>query len=325
MEIVCTRYKEDLDWLNHIPQGVTRSVYNKGDPLKSTQGFKRVVNLPNKGRESQAFLYHIVTQYDDLAPVTVFCQGKIDDHIPKSKENMTSAEYVRYLGNQAHEHGISQNTVCEPDVPWAPRRSFKILTWNGETNEDSGTSFGTWFENYLLQEFPNQKEYLWYPGALFAATKERIQRRPLSFYKRIINTVSNSVAPEASHFMERSWYYMFTPKHVTQNIIRMRVLSVARFHKRTAAGDFVIVPTKSIGSDFIYNPARRTVHVESQGGYNAVVRRGMEALLMFCDPPPDGFCLVDDKKEVVSSITGLNNCDDFANNEKLFYKPYAIL
>lgn len=298
-EIVCTRYKENLDWLNNIPQGVTRTVYNKGDPLTSTNGFERVINLPNKGRESQAFLHHIVTQYDNLAPVTIFTQGKITDHIPNVCKAMDGMEYIVHLGHQAREHGISQNTVCEPDVPWAPRRSFKILTWNGETNEDSGTSFGTWFENYLLQEFPDQKEYLWYPGALFAVTKELIRRRPLSFYQRIIATVSNSGAPEASHFMERSWYYMFHPKCVIGDIISMRVVS-----SRSSQGsqeEFVVIPTNNAGSDFIYDPRRRTIRVDSEGGYVAVARRGFTALLTICVPKV-GLYIVDGRSKKQSFI-----------------------
>ena len=57
------------------------SLYNKGRPDRleaaaaRAAGVSRWEQLPNVGRESHTFLWHIVTRWDQLAPRTVFMQA----------------------------------------------------------------------------------------------------------------------------------------------------------------------------------------------------------------------------------------------------------
>lgn len=86
-EIVIARYNEDLSWLVDIPKSIKITIYNKGnddiDKMNSIKNLKfTVIKLPNIGRESHTYLYHIINNYDKLAHRTIFCQGDSIFHSP---------------------------------------------------------------------------------------------------------------------------------------------------------------------------------------------------------------------------------------------------
>ena len=79
-EIVVARYNENLDWLKKIKKSkdLKITVYNKGkDDIDIP-----FIPLPNVGRESHTYLYHIINNYDNLADQTIFCQGDSIFHSP---------------------------------------------------------------------------------------------------------------------------------------------------------------------------------------------------------------------------------------------------
>jgi hypothetical protein len=79
-EIVVARYNENLDWLKKIKKSkdLKITVYNKGQDDIDLPFIK----LPNIGRESHTYLYHIINNYDNLADQTIFCQGDSIFHSP---------------------------------------------------------------------------------------------------------------------------------------------------------------------------------------------------------------------------------------------------
>ena len=87
-QIVVSRFNENINWLSNF-KNIT-IVYNKGNNDKHLNDFN-VINLPNFGRESHTFLYHIINNYDNLKEYTIFFQGslKFDKNI---KHNQLSLE-----------------------------------------------------------------------------------------------------------------------------------------------------------------------------------------------------------------------------------------
>ena len=83
-EIVIARYNEDLSWLKKIPKNIKIIIYNKGlDDIVKIPGVKYdIIKLPNIGRESHTYLYHIINNYDNLANKTILCQGDSIFHSP---------------------------------------------------------------------------------------------------------------------------------------------------------------------------------------------------------------------------------------------------
>jgi len=83
MEIVIARYNEDLSWLKKIPKSIKITIYNKGlDNIEISDIKYNIIKLPNIGRESHTYLYHIINNYDNLAHKTIFCQGDSIFHSP---------------------------------------------------------------------------------------------------------------------------------------------------------------------------------------------------------------------------------------------------
>lgn len=72
VEIVMSRYMEDVSWSDAYAP--LRTVYDKF-PLGWRAPRNGTVHLPNVGRESYAYLRHIVDNYDRLADLTVFTQA----------------------------------------------------------------------------------------------------------------------------------------------------------------------------------------------------------------------------------------------------------
>ena len=73
-EFVIAHYNENLDWL--MPIANHSHVYHKGTDLQpSLLPLNAWEWLPNIGRESHTYLYHIINNYDTLPEVTVFLQG----------------------------------------------------------------------------------------------------------------------------------------------------------------------------------------------------------------------------------------------------------
>lgn len=74
-ELVVSHYNEDLSWLDSISSRFDKiTIYHKG----TDQSFDNV--LPNIGRESHTYLWHIVNA-NEYAANTVFTQGNPSDHI----------------------------------------------------------------------------------------------------------------------------------------------------------------------------------------------------------------------------------------------------
>ncbi len=72
IELVVARYKEDTAWVQTL--GYPAVVYDKsGNPAANP--------LPNVGRETHTYLYHLVARYPQFADYTVFLQGDPFAHL----------------------------------------------------------------------------------------------------------------------------------------------------------------------------------------------------------------------------------------------------
>ena len=82
IDLVVTRYRERLDWIEpylHRP-GWHVHIYNTGRApppawLCEPRGAARCTQLPNAGYEWHGYLRHLVDRHSELADTTVFMQG----------------------------------------------------------------------------------------------------------------------------------------------------------------------------------------------------------------------------------------------------------
>lgn len=86
-DIVIARYKEDLEWINQIPEDFNVYIYNKGDVITSASVRQRatIVDRPNTGRETETYLHHLINYVEkgsSAGEFTVFSQGDPREHSP---------------------------------------------------------------------------------------------------------------------------------------------------------------------------------------------------------------------------------------------------
>ena len=196
LEVVVARYRERVDWTRNVPRAVRVSIYDKGGDLDATR-FGLAARLANVGREAETYLRHIVSRWDSLAEVTVFCQGHPFDH---------ASDLHRVLADLA-----------------AGRARVDDFRWLGfiiDTDDARGRRlFATWSKNLEGRELavdvfhealfgePAPGFVRFYPGGQFAVTAACVRARPRDFYLRALELATSF--PDAAHCFERLWDRVF--------------------------------------------------------------------------------------------------------------------
>lgn len=214
--IVVSRYMENLDWLNDDKfRDYKTIIYNKG----SNEDFYKppnslVINIPNYGRETHSYLFHIIHNYDNLADITVFLPGSTDsenkynrtkDLIAKIKDANTScyscmfqsADKMKELYNFSMEDkykctNAANKQTCIDDIQKSDIRPF-----------------GKWYEKNIGN---NKNDCIAY-NSIFSVAKEDIRQFPVEYYKKLFEEVDKKENPETGHYFERSWLGVFNPKN----------------------------------------------------------------------------------------------------------------
>jgi len=204
-KIVVARYNENIDWLKDEIQHCI--IFNKGETLH----IENEVHLDNIGRESETYLHYIIENYHNLPDVTIFTQGNISDH-----RGSNDVSYLMHLKNDAFLNGKSSPFYSHFDN--GEDSAFK-KDWNFDNDTDSfflqenyknntPILFIDWFKKHIHQNYPNPISI--YTNAIFAVSKECILKKSIEYYKELILQVNHHINPTEGHFVERSWFYIFS-------------------------------------------------------------------------------------------------------------------
>ena len=212
-QVVVSRYNEDTKWLqSELFDGMNILCYNKGPriPDHCIAPQCRVIPLTNVGREGHTYLYHIVHNYNNLAPVTIFLPGScMDEH---------KIVLVQDVVKKARE---TNDTVLIGTRYKDVRKdlySFTIHAWsssNPDNKKDNAETqlllspvrpFGKWFDKHFGSD--TKVQVVCYYG-IFAASRRDIRQHPKSFYEELLAYVNTHSNPEVGHYLERSWGAMF--------------------------------------------------------------------------------------------------------------------
>ena len=213
-DVVVSHYNENIDWINYQPFAELNIIcYNKGtqqidDVCKPPTC--SIINLKNVGRESHTYLYHIIKNYNNLAPVTIFLPGSaMDDH----KKHITLG-----VVNKVLQTGTS---VFRGDYGTFPDEiyNFQIDKWKSTNNNNKLINpenelvmspikpYGKWYE----ANFGKLKVKTFCYYSIFAVSKEHIIQHPVEKYKKLLQQLEGSSNPEVGHYMERAWGAVFHP------------------------------------------------------------------------------------------------------------------
>jgi hypothetical protein len=204
IELVVARHQEDLRWLRRVPLKTRITVYNKGmdlDPILVETLFedRRISfqSLPNIGLEAHTYLHHLVSRYDSLAPVTVFCQGHPFDHAPDLHDRLSALEE----GIENPDPFLWYGFLDDTDDLFG-RRLFVPWSKNPERRE---LQTGRLYEELFGE--PSPEFFQFRCGAQFSVTREGVHKRPLTFYRRALELAMDF--PLAVHSFERIWDRIF--------------------------------------------------------------------------------------------------------------------
>ncbi len=205
VELVIAAHMEDLSWLEQYRSHVRLYVKN---PSYSSVDYRYTI-LPNVGRETHTYLTHIISNWEHLADVTIFNQGRIDDHLYYTYAN--PFDHLQHLQNGAsfkvRERYDNWGRMTHKD-PWLTNLV------EGRMRPAKYTLARTWFDLFGYNH-PNYINVCY--CACFAVSRQQIQKRPLEFYRKCLSYVSDCNDPEDSHYFERLWISVFTDDEVLQS------------------------------------------------------------------------------------------------------------
>ena len=210
-QIVISRYNEDIEWIKYINTELFDIfIYNKGNKLTCNFNCK-IINLKNSGRESHTYLYHIITNYENLPEKIVFTQAHPFDHTRESFIN----EINNFDENTDDFFYFSKNTLeIKYDEPKNKFVEYGILNNANWINYHDITSPLFITIEKLFGAFKNNELRICFgPGAIFGVNKNLITKRSKDFYMKCINILNNSdnlINPDEGHSFERLWHYILT-------------------------------------------------------------------------------------------------------------------
>jgi hypothetical protein len=143
VEVVVSWYKEDLGWISemNLTTKFPIKIYAKG--IAEHPVYQRYIAgpIPNLGMESHTYIYHIVHNYDNLAPCTIFAVGGITA-AERGRLKVDKLEYALAHIDTCEEQGVvimADNVRGKKIMNFD--RKFTIEHWASHTkkNRDPGT------------------------------------------------------------------------------------------------------------------------------------------------------------------------------------------
>jgi len=208
--VVIAYYNENIDWVSNIDTTYNEIyLYNKSDKKLSMEPKINIINLPNIGRESHTYLYHIINNYSNLPDECIFLQGYPFDHSVSPNDlfkiiNSTNISTEKFLLLTKYKLSLEK------------KENLTLI--------EHGFLHKLWYNTHQLNSpivklcnelFPNFISTVFGPGALFLVNRENILKNSLYFYVKSLNILLNSsdlTNPPEGHGFERLWYCIFNCK-----------------------------------------------------------------------------------------------------------------
>ncbi|KAJ9137988.1 hypothetical protein NKR19_g8008 [Coniochaeta hoffmannii] len=215
--IALARFRENIDiWEPYAP---VVQIYDKGDISPENDTIDRTKFLsyekrPNKGREGESWLYHIVTHYDNLPEYNIFSQASPWDILGAAFNNpepMLEVCLDLKPGGFTPFNEDLYHVVADWDkINWTDPKEALWMTPSQLRSLDFAdmTPGEYWMQVLGIQHPPSITAS---HGGTFCASRESILQWPKDVYERALEAFreANSTNPEEGFFQERMWAPMF--------------------------------------------------------------------------------------------------------------------
>jgi len=225
INFIISRYNENLKWTLEYPYNKYKYiVYNKGNNENfEKKNVIKVITLPNIGRETHTYLYHIINNYDNFKDINVFFPGSIDTTHNIFKKKLISSKLINYIEKYNTPVFISFNNIKNNKIV-DEFRYFQVDSYSSTTkenfylNKESKTEkcFYRPYYKWYNKLFGNRQSNTVIHYGIFSVDKRDILQYPKDYYEKLITYVNNSSNPEAGHYFEKSWGVIFSPFNYTK-------------------------------------------------------------------------------------------------------------
>jgi len=212
----------DYNWL---PENIEESwvheysdnylIYDKAHRLKESD---KVVHQKNVGQNIYDMFDFIITHYDDLPDVTLFCRACIMFPIgrqpPLSNGNCNEEKFNRLMNNTTftelqdagtRPHRSNASKMGEDESYWEINNNwyFNHLSWKYWRDLHAFMR-----DVYINPEIPQYIRFA--PGGNYIIPKDKILRYSKNFYEQIRAFLEWDVVVGEAHMVERALYTIFT-------------------------------------------------------------------------------------------------------------------
>jgi len=250
--VVISRFNEPIEDIIEIINYFSKLnpkiyLYNKSstDISKDFESFQNLIieNIPNFGRESHTYLYHMYKNYETLEDICYFIPGtflfKKENHFYNSPINILNSIEEKSIIKSSYAD-IQYNFIIDQWLGFNTinREYVKIQNYN----KSSIRPYGKWFETRINKNYLESYENGWY--GCFQTTRENIRKNSKDkILEWIEELVENGPNGEIPHYWERSWASVFgTPCEYKCEIVtpagRKRYLEILYEHLKIQKEDF---------------------------------------------------------------------------------------
>lgn len=213
--MVISRYNEDLEWLKEEPfNKYPVIIYNKGtnDNFYKSPNIKDIINIENVGREGHTYLYHIITNYNNLNNIIIFLPGSVNieekkeysiktiNEIEKQKKAVFITDYM--------DEGVKNRFYNFELDDWeSTNYNNKSANAGSKLELSEHRPFGIWFEKNFNDLHITESSH-W---GILSISRDDIIKNNVEHYNKFLIQMDNHHNPEVGHYIERCWYALFYP------------------------------------------------------------------------------------------------------------------
>jgi len=206
----------------------------------------QVITLPNRGRNDHTYAYHIQSQYDSLADLTLFVKDTLDPTDPQDRgfdivDDVANVYRVAASLGFACHYTPLYDSIASVFTPWSAMRDFVMETYKGEYSRAPlhHRPLQNWLTAMIKGTGTPPPSSLWPVcyGGNFAALRANIHAVSQQVWMNLNESLSRGESIEEGHYAERAWAGLLTSRLPEEDAALLRSHSRVQDPER-CDGDF---------------------------------------------------------------------------------------